>query len=377
MRRSSPVLSVAAADWRQNPSASRRLISDSHPVVGTGVRGGRAILVAVRSRDPATLLEAARGGDRGSTGRLLSFVERGGDEAREVGRLTFSASREVEAVIGITGAPGAGKSSLTDRLVTEARRGGGRIGVLAIDPSSPFSGGAILGDRVRMQGHAGDDGVFVRSMASRGHLGGLALAAPEAIRVLVAVGIPRVIVETVGVGQVEVDIAAASDTTVVVVTPGWGDSVQANKAGLLEIADILVVNKADRSGAAEARRDLEHMLDLDTTMGAWRPPVMLTSASDGDGVSDLWAMIEAHGAHLRASGDLDRRRAERLEGELTAVLVRRLERDVRSVADGAAWDDARARVVAGTTDPYTAARELLDAVAQAAELGADQQTRSG
>ena len=269
--------------------------------------------------------------------------------------------------MGITGAPGAGKSSLTDRLVTEGRRGGGRIGVLAIDPSSPFSGGAILGDRVRMQGHAGDDGVFVRSMASRGHLGGLALAAPEAIRVLVAVGIPRVIVETVGVGQVEVDIAGACDTTVVVVTPGWGDSVQANKAGLLEIADIFVVNKADRSGAAETRRDLEHMLDLDTTMGAWRPPVLLTTATNGDGIAELWGTIEEHGEHLRSSGDIDRRRADRLERELTAVLVRRLERDVRSVADGAAWDDVRARVVAGTTDPYEAARELLDALTKATE----------
>lgn len=323
--------------------------------------------MAVRSRDPATLLEAARGGDRGAIGRLLSFVERGGELAREVGRLTFPASLDVESVVGITGAPGSGKSSLTDRLITEARRSGARIGVLAIDPSSPFSGGAILGDRVRMQGHAGDEGVFVRSMASRGHLGGLALAAPEAIRVLVAVGIPRVIVETVGVGQVEVEIAGACDTTVVAVTPGWGDSVQANKAGLLEIADIFVVNKADRTGAAETRRDLEHMLDLDTNMGAWRPPVLLTSATDGDGISELWDAVEMHGEHLRTSGELDRRRAERLEGELTAVLVRRLERDVRCVADGAAWNDVRDRVVAGTTDPYEAASELLDAVAKAAE----------
>jgi LAO/AO transport system kinase len=327
--------------------------------------------VAVRSRDPATLLEAARGGDRGAIGRLLSFVERGGDRAREVGRLTFSASREVEAVVGITGAPGSGKSSLTDRLVTEARRDGGKVGVLAIDPSSPYSGGAILGDRVRMQGHAGDAGVFIRSMASRGHLGGLALAAPEAIRVLVAAGTPRVIVETVGVGQVEVDIAGAADTTVVVVTPGWGDAVQANKAGLLEIADIFVVNKADRPGAAETRRDLEHMLDLDTNMGAWRPPVLLTSATDGEGITELWEAIEAHGEQLRAGGELDRRRADRLERELTAVLVRRLERDVRSVADGAAWDDVLARVVAGTTDPYEGATELLAALTATAETGTE------
>ncbi|MDQ2725133.1 MAG: methylmalonyl Co-A mutase-associated GTPase MeaB [Actinomycetota bacterium] len=333
--------------------------------------------MAVRSRDPATLLEAARGGDRGAIGRLLSFVERGGDRAREVGRLTFPSSREVESVVGITGAPGSGKSSLTDRLVTEARRSGGRIGVLAIDPSSPLSGGAILGDRVRMQGHAGDEGVFVRSMASRGHLGGLALAAPEAIRVLVAVGIPRVIVETVGVGQVEVDVAGAADTTVVVVTPGWGDSVQANKAGLLEIADIFVVNKADRSGAAETRSDLEHMLDLDTNMGAWRPPVLLTSATVGDGVAELWEAIEEHGEHLGTTGELDRRRAARLEGELTAVLVRRLERDVRGVADGAAWNAVRARVVSGTTDPYEAASELLGALTAAVETETEGRSRSG
>ncbi len=332
---------------------------------------GRAILVTVRSRDPATLLDAARGGDRGAIGRLLSFVERGGDLGREVGRLAFPASRDADAVVGITGAPGAGKSTLTDRLVTEARGDGNRVGVLAIDPSSPFSGGAILGDRVRMQGHAGDRGVFVRSMATRGHLGGLALAAPEAIRVLVAVGIPRVIVETVGVGQVEVDIAGAADTSVVVVTPGWGDSVQASKAGLLEIADLFVVNKADRPGAAQTRRDLGHMLDLDTTMGAWRPPILLTSASDGDGMPEVWGAIRDHGDHLRRSGELERRRAERLEKELSAVLARRLERDVRNVAHGAAWDDVRDRVVAGTTDPYDAASELLDGVADAARTDAD------
>lgn len=302
------------------------------------------------------------GGDRGSIGRLLSLVERGGPPARAVGRLTFPAATAIESVIGVTGAPGAGKSTLTDRLVTEARRAGSRVGVLAIDPSSPFSGGAILGDRVRMQGHSSDEGVFVRSMATRGHLGGLALAAPEAIRLLAAVGMNVVIVETVGVGQVEVEVAGAADTTVVVVTPGWGDSVQANKAGLLEVADILVVNKADRDGAAASRRDLEHMLDLDTTMGPWRPPVLATSASKGEGIDELWEAIGGHGRYLSDSGELGRRRARRMEDELSAVLVRRLERDVHQVADGAAWEKVRDRVVTGTTDPYDAAEQLLAAL---------------
>ena len=197
--------------------------------------------------------------------------------ARQVGELTFAPSAGVEQVVGITGAPGAGKSTLTDRLIGAAGAEGRRVGVLAIDPSSPFSGGAILGDRIRMQGHALDDGVFIRSMATRGHQGGLALAAPEAIRVLAAVGMQPVLVETVGVGQVEVEVAGAADTTLVVVTPGWGDAIQASKAGLLEVADIFVVNKADRDGAAETRRDLENMLDLNPAMGDWRPPVLLTS----------------------------------------------------------------------------------------------------
>lgn len=318
------------------------------------------MLAGMRSRDPATLLDAARGGDRGSAGRLLSLIERGGEPAREVGRLVFADSMTAKAVIGITGAPGSGKSTLTDRLVAEIRKGGERVGVLAIDPSSPYSGGAILGDRVRMQGHAEDDGVFVRSMATRGHLGGLALAAPEAVRLLAAIGLPIVIVETVGVGQVEVEVAGAADTTVVVVNPGWGDAVQANKAGLLEIADIFVINKADRDGAESTRRDLEHMLDMDTHMGEWRPPIVLTTASKGEGIEELWSEITRHGERLRSSGELERRRAKRLEDELSNVLVRRLERDVREVAEGAAWQEVRDRVVAGATDPYGAAQELLD-----------------
>jgi LAO/AO transport system kinase len=313
-------------------------------------------------RDPAALLEAAQAGDRAATGRLLSLVERGGPPARAVGRLTFAPSAAIERVIGITGAPGAGKSTLTDRLIGVVRAGGQEVGVLAIDPSSPFSGGAILGDRVRMQGHATDEGVFIRSMATRGHLGGLALAAPEAVRVLGAVGLPIVLIETVGVGQVEVEIAGKADTTVVVVNPGWGDSVQANKAGLLEIADIFVINKADRPGAAETRRDLSMMLDLDTTMGEWRPPIVDTVAHTGEGVDELWSTIDAHHAHLVASGVLEVRRRRRLEDELAAVLLRLLERDVRQLEGGVRWTDAVAAVIERRVDPYQAAADLVSLV---------------
>jgi LAO/AO transport system kinase len=282
-----------------------------------------------------------------------------------VGRLTFASGRTLDRVVGITGAPGAGKSTLTDRVISVVRQAGQRVGVLAIDPSSPFSGGAILGDRVRMQGHSGDDGVFIRSMATRGHLGGLTLAAPEAVRVLAAVGLPVVLIETVGVGQVEVEVAGAADTTVVVVNPGWGDAIQANKAGLLEIADVFVVNKADRPGAAETRRDLEAMLDLGTTESGWRPPVVATVAATGEGVADLWAAVEDHRRHLDDSGELQVRRDRRLLEELTQVLVRRLERDVHAVSGGQAWAEVTGRLVAGTTDPYSAADELLAALAGA------------
>ncbi|MGH9150669.1 MAG: methylmalonyl Co-A mutase-associated GTPase MeaB, partial [Acidimicrobiales bacterium] len=237
--------------------------------------------------DPDPLVAAALAGSRSALARLISLVERGGPPARRVGALVHPLGGRAYA-IGVTGAPGAGKSTLTDRLIAAVRAGGDEVGVLAVDPSSPLTGGAILGDRVRMQGHAADPGVFIRSMASRGHLGGLAQAAPEAVRVLDAAGFPTVIVETVGVGQGEVEVAAAADTTLVLVNPGWGDGVQANKAGLLEVADVFAVNKADRPGASAAQRDLEQMLGLARPAG-WRPPVVLTVATTGAGVDELWA----------------------------------------------------------------------------------------
>ena len=295
--------------------------------------------------DAAQLLERARDGDRSALARLLSVVERGGEEARLVGRLAHPAAGSAHT-IGITGPPGAGKSTLTSALVRVVREAGHRIAVLAVDPSSPFTGGAILGDRVRMGDHALDDDVFIRSMASRGHLGGLSLAAPEAVRVLDAAGFGFVVVETVGVGQVEVEVAGETDTTVVVVNPGWGDAVQANKAGLLEVADVFCVNKADRPGAAEARRDLEQMLDMSAT-GDWRPPVVDAVALDGTGVADLWAAILAHRDAMVASGRLDRDRADRVRVELRRILARRLIEQAEARAHGEAFDAVCAAVVAG------------------------------
>ncbi|MFM8649492.1 MAG: methylmalonyl Co-A mutase-associated GTPase MeaB, partial [Actinomycetota bacterium] len=230
-------------------------------------------------------------------------------------------------------------------------------------PSSPFTGGAILGDRVRMQDHATDEGVFIRSMATRGHLGGLSLAAPEAIRLLDAIGRLWVLVETVGVGQVEVEIAGKADTTVVVVNPGWGDSVQANKAGLMEIADIFVINKADRKGVDETRRDLEQMLDLsDIPDGEWRPPIVPTIGSTGEGVPALWDKVHEHRDFITASGELERRRRFRLREELREIVARRLEPPAREISTGDRWDTLTDGVVGRTVDPWTAADEMLKSV---------------
>lgn len=316
----------------------------------------------LRTDDPAELYRLAVEGSRPALARLLSLVERGGEPARTVSRLAFATSGSATTV-GITGAPGAGKSTLTSALLTRFRAADTRVAVLAIDPSSPFTGGAILGDRVRMSEHALDDGVFIRSMATRGHLGGLALATPESARLLDAVGYPWVLIETVGVGQVEVEVAGATDTRLVVLNPGWGDAVQANKAGLLEIADVFVVNKADRAGTAETRRDLDQMLELSGAghgEGEWRPPILETVASTGRGVEELLATIEGHGAWLRTSGELERRRAARLDDELQQVLVARVLERARALGHGDRYDDLRARVHAGDLDPWSAAEAILD-----------------
>jgi LAO/AO transport system kinase len=313
-----------------------------------------------RTRDPADLVEAAGQGDRGALARLISFVEEGGDLARKVGGLTFPRAGGAYTV-GITGPTGSGKSTLTERLISTIRAQGDEVGVLAVDPSSPFSGGAFLGDRVRMQSHATDEGVFIRSMATRGHLGGLSLATPEAIRVLDAAGIPWVLVETVGVGQVEIEIASSADTTVVVVPPGSGDAMQASKAGLLEAADVFVVNKADRPGAAETRRDLEFMLHLSAADDGWTPPIVSTVASAGEGVDDLWSAVNDHRAFLTEHGLLEKRRAQRLADELRHVVGQRLERRAYERCQGPDFDRLLHEVVERRLDPYVAASRLLDA----------------
>ena len=315
-----------------------------------------------RDRNPETLFAAALEGDRSALARLLSMIEQGGDDARTVGRLSYPLGGH-SYTGGLTGAPGAGKSTLTSSIIGHLRKMDLEVAVLAIDPSSPFTGGAILGDRVRMQDHATDRGVFIRSMATRGHLGGLSLAAPEAIRLLDAIGRLWVLVETVGVGQVEVEIAGKADTTVVVVNPGWGDSVQANKAGLMEIADVFVINKADRKGVDETRRDLEQMLDLsDLPHEAWRPPIVPTIGSTGEGVEALWDVVQQHRAHISSTGELDRRRRFRLREELREIVARRLEQKAREICTGDRWDQLQDGVIERSLDPWSAADEMLKAV---------------
>jgi LAO/AO transport system kinase len=308
----------------------------------------------------ADLLDAARGGDRRALARLLSSIERGDDASHDLNRAVFGEVGEAYTV-GITGAPGAGKSTLTSSAVGAARSRDERISVLAIDPSSPFSGGALLGDRTRMNDHALDDGVFIRSMATRGHLGGLALATREAIRLLDAVGFPWVLVETVGVGQVEVEVAGAADTTVVVVNPGWGDSVQANKAGLMEIADVFVVNKADRPGARQTVHDIESMLDLTRGHGdeGWRPPVVRTVGTTGEGADDLWDAIGAHRDHLEATGELVRRRQQRLRDELALAVEQRIRAEAEARLGEAARAEIERDLLAGRLDPWSAADRIL------------------
>ena len=315
--------------------------------------------MARASADPEALFSAALQGDRAATARLLSLIERGGERGRVVGRLAYPKSGEGYTV-GLTGAPGAGKSTLTSATIGHLRSLDLAVAVLAIDPSSPFTGGAILGDRVRMQDHATDPGVFIRSMATRGHLGGLSLATPEAVRLLDALGRKWILVETVGVGQVEVEVAGKADTTVVVVNPGWGDSVQANKAGLMEIADVFVINKADRKGVEETRRDLEQMLDLsDLPHDAWRPTIVTTVANTGEGVPELWDAVLEHREYAESSGLLEERRRFRSSEELREIVANRLRERAREICTGDRWDEVTGEVTEQRLDPWSAADEML------------------
>jgi LAO/AO transport system kinase len=306
------------------------------------------------------LVERARSGDARAVARLISLVEDASPLLREVmaGLAPYTGHAQI---VGVTGSPGVGKSTSTSALVTEMRKAGKRVGVLAVDPSSPFSGGALLGDRIRMQDHALDKDVYIRSMASRGHLGGLSWSTPQALRVLDAAGCDVVLVETVGVGQSEVEIAGLADTTLVLLAPGMGDGVQAAKAGILEIGDVYVVNKADRDGAEQVRRELRTMISLaERPEGSWKPPIVLTVAQSGQGVDEVVQAIDEHRAWMESSGELDRRRVRRARDEIEAIAVTALRERWGDVHERTELDDLAEQVAAGKTDPYKAADVLLD-----------------
>jgi LAO/AO transport system kinase len=322
--------------------------------------------VTSRGRDVDELVVHARQGQARAVARLISLIEDGAPELRALAAALARDTGRAQ-IVGLTGPPGVGKSTTVSMLVTALRATGKRVGVLAIDPSSPFSGGALLGDRVRMQEHATDPGVFIRSMATRGHLGGIAWATPQALRVLAAAGCDEVLVETVGVGQSEVDVMALADTTVVLLAPGMGDGIQAAKAGILEIADIFVVNKADREGADQTVRELKYLISLGRrgNVGpSWRPPVICTVATKADGIDELAGAIEQHRAWMRDHGELDARRQRRAESEIEAIALAQLHGKLGDLLRGSGLRGLAKRVVVGELDVYRAADELIN------ELGA-------
>ena len=296
--------------------------------------------------------------------RLISLVEDGHPALREL-MAALAPHSGTAHVIGITGSPGVGKSTSTNALVGAFRQRGKRIGVLAVDPSSPFSGGALLGDRVRMQDHALDPEVYIRSMASRGHLGGLSWTTPQALRVLDAAGCDVILVETVGVGQSEVEIAGLADTTIVLLAPGMGDGIQAAKAGILEIGDLFVVNKADREGADATVRDIRHMISLGdrTEPGLWRPPVVKTVAARGEGIDEVMEALDKHVAWMEETGALRQRRVRRAGDEIESIALQQLRARMGDLRHGNGVDELAAAVVDGKTDPYAAADQVVAALA--------------
>jgi GTPase len=305
------------------------------------------------------LVGRARKGDPRAVARLISLVEDASPRLRDVsaGLAPYAGHAQI---VGLTGAPGVGKSTSTSALVAALRETGQRVGVLAVDPSSPFTGGALLGDRVRMQDHATDPEVYIRSMATRGHLGGLAWATPQALRVLDAAGCDVILVETVGVGQSEIEIAGLADTTLVLLAPGMGDGIQAAKAGILEIGDIYVINKADRDGANQVRRELRTMLGMsDRPEGDWHPPIVLTVATKAEGVEDVAAKIADHRAWLTESGELERRRVRRARDEIEAIAVTELRSRFADLHGDDRLDDLAAAVTQGQLDPYAAAEDIV------------------
>ena len=319
---------------------------------GGGHEESTGLNAADRAREA---IGQARAGDTRALARLISLVENAAPELRPVAKALAPLSGQAR-VVGLTGAPGVGKSTLTTALVGAYRERGQRVAVLAVDPTSPFSGGALLGDRVRMQEHATDPDVFIRSMATRGHLGGLSEAAPQALRVLDAAGFAVLLVETVGVGQAEVEVASLADTTLVAVAPGMGDAVQAAKAG------IFVVNKADKPGAQEAVRDLRGMIAMARHGAAdWKPPIVTTAAVKGEGIGELAAKVDAHWAWLDSSGQGEERRQARAREEITAIALAGLRRRVGGLPGDSRLDDLASQVAAGKLDPFTAADDLIAA----------------
>ncbi len=337
--------------------SSSRLADARGPLAGVTPNARRGASVA-------ELVAAVLEHDRRAIGRLISLVEDASPALREAMALLAPLTGRAQ-VVGLTGSPGVGKSTSTGALVAALRVRGRRVGVLAVDPSSPFTGGALLGDRVRMQDHALDTDVFIRSMASRGHLGGLSAATPQALRVLDAAGCDVVLIETVGVGQAEVEIASLADTTLVLLAPGMGDAVQAAKAGILEIADCFVVNKADRDGADQTYRELKQMLQLgasDVAGGGWKPPVLKTVASTGEGSEEIADAIEAHRAWMASTGELERRRTARAEREIEAIAVATLRERMGDLRGAAGMRVLASAVATGELDPYTAADRLVEGV---------------
>jgi len=326
---------------------------------------------AGRSVDVVDLVERARAGQPRAVARLISLVENDSPARREIAAALTRYGGYAQ-VVGLTGSPGVGKSTCTSALVALLRAGGKRVGVLAVDPSSPFSGGALLGDRVRMQDHAPDPDVFIRSMASRGQLGGLSVAVPYALRVLDAARYDVVLIETVGVGQAEVEIAALADTTLVLLAPGLGDGIQAAKAGILEIADVLVVNKADRDGADQVARDMRAMQWLGGRCAgpaAWRAPIVKTVAARGEGIDKVVQAVDQHHTWLVEHGELGRRRRARAASEIEAIALGQLRARFAAVHGSAALAAAAARVAAGQSDPYAAAAELVTGILRTNSLG--------
>ena len=329
-------------------------MANTAPVANTAQAANTASATPASS-DAAAELDRARAGDTRALARLISLVEDESPRVRSVIKELLPSTGGAR-IIGLTGSPGVGKSTMTAALVGAFRAAGGRVAVLAVDPTSPFTGGALLGDRVRMQEHATDDQVFIRSMASRGHLGGLAASTPQAIRVLDAAGFELIIIETVGVGQAEVAIASLADSVVVLLAPGMGDAIQAAKAGILEVADLFVVNKADKPDSQQVVRELRNMIALaDHAEGAWKPPIISTVAMRGEGIDEVMSRLDAHWSWLNSTGELARRRQARAREEITALAFAAL----RGRLAAGRVDALASQVADGTLDPFQAADELL------------------